>query len=795
MKVLVYPHDLGMGGSQTNAIELAGELRDLGVECAVFGRPGTLNARIDELGLRFVESVDPGRRPSPAVVRQLRELVEKEGFHIVHGYEWPPTLEGVLALRGVPGRAVVSTVMSMAVAPFIPHWVPLVVGTQQIAAAEKAAGRPRVDSLEPPVDLLHNVAPDPATLAAFRRDWGLDGRPLVVCVTRLAAQLKLEGLLTAMDLAGSQREFQLLVVGDGPSRSEVTEAAQRANAAAGPGTVVLTGELLDPRPAYAVADIVLGMGGSALRALAFTKPLVVQGERGFFEPLSPETLPMFGWQGWYGVGDGSGSGRARLLSALAPLLHDSRLRDERARFGREVVERCSLTSAAARQLAIYDEALSTSYSPGEKALDSSVAAGQFAAYHVRRRWSRWRGRGMSDDFNAAPVAGAAQPEPLRPRSSRPPGEGTIVYLPGGPWHAVHGTDHHLALELAKHHPVLWVDTPQSVWARWLRGITTPPVEEVAPGITRLVVRTPPGVTRPGVRELGIALVARATRRRLRATGSAPLAWIASTTEPVLAAIRPDGAPRIYLATDDFVAGAPLWGMSTRYLHRAREANLRHSDEVLAVTADLADALRRDANLPRVFPNGCDVRRYDAFAQTAPAPGVRLAPPVAGVVGQFNERTDLGMLEAVQHRGVSLLLVGPRYFATPDAAARFEALTQRSGIQWVDRVPTEEVAGYLRHLHVGLTPYVDSLFNRRSYPLKTLDYLAAGLPVVTTDVPPRTGIDPRFVVAASSPEGFAEAVAQVAEATYDPEAIRASVENFDWRVRAEALLDLIAGRRR
>ena len=48
MKVLVYPHDLGMGGSQTNAIELAAAVRQFGVECTVFGRPGTLNARIAE---------------------------------------------------------------------------------------------------------------------------------------------------------------------------------------------------------------------------------------------------------------------------------------------------------------------------------------------------------------------------------------------------------------------------------------------------------------------------------------------------------------------------------------------------------------------------------------------------------------------------------------------------------------------------------------------------------------------------------------------------------------------------
>ena len=323
MKILVYPHDLCMGGSQTNAIELAGELVSLGVECTVFGRPGTLNARIDELGLPFVESVDPGHRPSPGVVRQLRDLVSTGGFDVIHGYEWPPTLEAVLAVRGLPGTAVVSTVMSMAVAPFIPSWVPLVVGTQQIAATEKAAGRPLVELLEPPVDLSHNVSPDAADLDAFRRSWGLDGRPLVVCVTRLAAQLKLEGLLSAIEVAGSQHEFQLLIVGDGTARAEVTQAAERANAAAGARNVVLTGELLDPRPAYAAADVVVGMGGSALRELAFAKPLIVQGERGFFEALTPETLPLFSWQGWYGVGDGSDSGRSRLLSALSPLLRDA----------------------------------------------------------------------------------------------------------------------------------------------------------------------------------------------------------------------------------------------------------------------------------------------------------------------------------------------------------------------------------------------------------------------------------------------------------------------------------------
>lgn len=789
MKVLVYPHDLGMGGSQTNAIELAAAVRQFGVECTVFGRPGTLNARIAELGLDFVESVDPGRRPSPAVARQLRALVAERGFDLVHGYEWPPTLEAALASGRRSGAAVVSTVMSMAVAPFIPAWMPLVVGTQQIAAAERAGGRPRVEVLEPPVDLSHNVAPDAAALASFRRAWGLDGRPLVVCVSRLAAQLKLEGLLTAIGVAGAQGAFQLLIVGDGPARAEVERAADRANATGGPATVVLTGELFDPRPAYAAADVVLGMGGSALRALAFAKPLVVQGERGFFETLTPDTVGRFRWQGWYGVGEGASGGTSKLVTELEPLLRDASLRAELGAFGRQVVDDFSLSRAAEHQAAIYRDALDARYGVGERARGDVLAAGGLVGYKARKRWSRLRGRHSTDDFNAVPVAATRTPAPPGGRPASGQGDGSIVYFPGVPWHAVRGTDHHLAQALARHHPVLWVDPPQSIWAAWREGTRTRPLGEVAPGITRLTVSVPPGVTRPLVRTLAAWLVARAAQRHTGRDAD-PVAWICSATEPVLAGVRRTTAPRVYLATDDFVAAAPLWGMSTAYLHRARESNLAHADLVLAVTQSLADELRRGERPPVVFPNGCDLHRFDRIADTEPAPAVALTPPIAGVVGQFNDRTDLDMLSAIQGRGISLLLVGPRRFASPELAERFDRLRATAGVQWVDRVPTEEVIHYLRCLSVGLTPYADSTFNRRSFPLKTLEYLAAGIPVVCTDVAPLTGFDPRFVHAASTPAEFADAAATVAGATVDRAAVRDSVADLDWACRAEELLRLI-----
>ena len=132
MRILVYPHDLGIGGSQLNAIELAAAVQRLGHEVVVYGRPGPLNRRIEELGLEFVPSPEPHLRPTPSVVKALVRLARERKIDILHGYEWPPALESLIASRRTPGTAAVATVMSMSVAPFIPKSMPLLVGTQEI---------------------------------------------------------------------------------------------------------------------------------------------------------------------------------------------------------------------------------------------------------------------------------------------------------------------------------------------------------------------------------------------------------------------------------------------------------------------------------------------------------------------------------------------------------------------------------------------------------------------------------------------------------------------------------------
>src|SRR5690606_25615460 len=156
--------------------------------------------------------------------------------------------------------------------PFVPRTVPLLVGTDELRRRCLAEGRAPVRLLEPPVDVEAN-APG-VDGAPFRRALGIAPESvLLVVVCRLVRELKLEGLLTACRVVGGLvREgvdVRLVIVGDGAARPQVEEAAARANAEARVRAVQLTGELHDPRPAYAAADVVLGMGGSALRGMAF----------------------------------------------------------------------------------------------------------------------------------------------------------------------------------------------------------------------------------------------------------------------------------------------------------------------------------------------------------------------------------------------------------------------------------------------------------------------------------------------------------------------------------------------
>lgn len=408
MRILVYPHAMELGGSQLNAIQLAGAVRDRGHDVIVLSEPGPLVDRVRSMGMEHIEIPLNRRRPSLPVVSRVVRLVHRRHIDLVHGYEWPPIVEAIIGLGVRHKTPVVGTVMAMSVASFLPRTVPLMVGTEQIRRAAIAAGHRRVTLLEPPVDTDgDNPLVDGG---GFRADYGIDDDEIVVAmICRLVPELKLEGLLAACeavgDLAVAGHRVRLVIVGDGRSRDAVADRASRLNAAAGRQVILLTGEIKDPRPAYAAADITVGQGGSALRGMAFGKPLVVVGERGFSELLTPDTAPLFLQQGWYGLGPGSsGSGVPALRLALERLIRSSELRQALGTFARRlVVDRFSLRQAARRQEEEYVLAATDRVAAVPFVVDLARSMTGLLNTKLHRKYQRWRGTVAVDDSNALSV--------------------------------------------------------------------------------------------------------------------------------------------------------------------------------------------------------------------------------------------------------------------------------------------------------------------------------------------------------------------------------------------------------
>ncbi|WP_250034292.1 glycosyltransferase [Paractinoplanes maris] len=358
MRVLTCLHTMEIGGSQINAIEIAAGVARYGHEVIIYGPDGELRTMVAGLGLEFVQAPPKGEPPSRRNVAAIAEVARRREVDLIHAYEWAPSLESAYGayLRG--GVPLVTTVLSMEVPAWVPKHLPLVVGTHEIAERERDL-RPDLHVIEPPVDTEAN-APVTDNRQA-RKNLGLgDDEIAVVSVSRLAAALKLEGLLAATRAVGSldpALRVRLLIVGDGPCRAEVQAEADEVNTRRGAEVVTLTGAMLDPHDAYAAADVMIGMGMSALRSMAFAKPLIVQGEGGFWLTLTPETLPIFLDQGFYGVGDGT-DGTARVAAALDELSRDRGRWAQLGELGRSaVVDRFSLEAASQRQLEIYAGAL------------------------------------------------------------------------------------------------------------------------------------------------------------------------------------------------------------------------------------------------------------------------------------------------------------------------------------------------------------------------------------------------------------------------------------------------------
>lgn len=365
--------------------------------------------------------------------------------------------------------------------------------------------------------------------------------------------------------------------------------------------------------------------------------------------------------------------------------------------------------------------------------------------------------------------------------------GLVVFCAGTAWDTGWYPEKHIATRIASRFPILYVDPPTTLTSVLRGGKRVPGLRFVQPGIAVLSPITLPAASRKLMRNASLALVKGWIRRAVAALGQhRAKAFIVTNHENLFGSIPADRS--ILYATDNFVDGAELMGLSRNYLKAQEAAQARNANTVIVVTEELRARWAKLGHTPLLIPNGCDTERFRDVDAEAWPPDVDLPRPIAGVFGHLSERIDLALLEATADRGVSLLLVGSR-----KPSFSLESLTARSNVKYLGPKPFESMTGYLRAIEVGLTPYTQSEFNRSSFPMKTIEYLAAGRPAVATSLPAVRWLNSEYITSTDTPSDFADATATLLGRGRSEELVRncqAFAEKHSWRVRAEEFAALI-----
>jgi L-malate glycosyltransferase len=396
VKLIVFAHRLELGGTQINAIELAANLRDRhGYDVLVHATHGSAIEHLRAHNLRYVPAPDVRFHPSYARIRCLRELVRHEKPDMIHAWDWWQGLEAYLGAYLTLGVPLVISDMMMTLSGALPREVPLTLGFEQQRELAQRKGWRDTYLLLPPVNIVQN-APNRVNGQAFRSALGVKSdQILLVSVSRMSHFLKSDSLVRAIKVVrdlGTQLPLKLVLVGDGEARAQLQKLADETNAFLRRDAVVLAGAMRDPRPAYAAADIVLGMGGSALRGMAFEKPVIVLGEHGFARLLDVQSAGVFLYTGMFGRGDGSADNRC-MTNAIYKLARDASLRHSLGQFGRRFVTRYHGLDMVADGFARYcEKAVTAKRSYPANVLDLC----RTAMFYIRERRFRVASRDVAE---------------------------------------------------------------------------------------------------------------------------------------------------------------------------------------------------------------------------------------------------------------------------------------------------------------------------------------------------------------------------------------------------------------
>lgn len=207
--------------------------------------------------------------------------------------------------------------------------------------------------------------------------------------------------------------------------------------------------------------------------------------------------------------------------------------------------------------------------------------------------------------------------------------------------------------------------------------------------------------------------------------------------PLASTLRPSHI--VYHCVDDIAAVSS----DPEGFRLAEDRMIAAADLVIASSQTLAESIASRGGAVRLMPNVADTERFaqalepgpiDEAIEHAPRPRVVFVGAVSSI------KVDLELVAELARKRPdwSLILVGPVGLGDPHTD--ISELERLDNVHLLGHRRHADLPSVLRGADVALIPYRLNRLTTSVFPMKVYEYLAAGLPVVSTPLPSLRGVE-------------------------------------------------------
>lgn len=386
------------------------------------------------------------------------------------------------------------------------------------------------------------------------------------------------------------------------------------------------------------------------------------------------------------------------------------------------------------------------------------------------------------------TAGRGAPEQLRGRD---------ILCFGHDWTSDPLSKTHLMRVLAKDNRVLWVNSlalrkPTSS-AKDLKRVAsklkrfTEPVREVEDNIFVLNPLAVPAYGNAFVRGFNRRFLLAQVRKAMKGLAfKNPINLVFIPAAGLLTG-RLGAEKLIYYCVDEYTA----FTGAAKGLKEIEDQLFRDADLVIVSAEKLLKEKKKFNEKTFLIRHGTNwVHFRKALAEETEVPReIRDLPrPIIGFHGLLADWVDFEGIRAVaEHfKDGSVVLVGK---TSVDAEQKVRVLDGIDNLHFMGRRPYDDLPAFCKGFDVGINPFLINDLTLAANPLKVREYLAAGLPVVSSDLPEVRILKHCFTY--DSRAGFIAQIEKALEDTSTRHEISDSVESESWESKIDQLREIMS----